>query len=89
MELYWQETKRGLNLLVKGDDGELVVVGGVRNTKRGVEALANTTGYDPNRAVKGLQSIEEGKAFVEQFEPWREFFPESMELQPKVRPIEE
>ena len=75
MKLYWKEKKKGFDLIVENDEGETFSVGGVRETKRGIEALAKTTGYDPGRAVKGLQSLEEGRTFVEQFEPWREFFP--------------
>ena len=88
MKMYWQEKKRGLDLLVEMNDGETYSVGGVRVTRRGIEALAKTNGYDPGRAVKGLDSVEEGRAFVEQFEPWRDFFPfEELELEPEVRPM--
>jgi hypothetical protein len=75
MRLYWKQKKNGLDLIVQDTDGNTFSVGGVRNTKRGIEALAKTTGYDPGRAVKGLSSIEEGKEFVENFQPWREFYP--------------
>ena len=86
MRLYWQKHKNGLDLCVDDDSGERFVVGGVRSTKRGVEAIAKTMGYDPGRAVKGLDSLEEGRSFVEQFEPWRDFFPgEILELEPNVQ----
>ena len=75
MRLYWKQKKSGLDLIVEDTDGNIFSVGGVRDTKRGIEALAKTTGYDPGRAVKGLSSIEEGKEFVENFQPWREFYP--------------
>ena len=65
----------GLDLVVENDEKDIFIVGGVRDTKRGIEALAKTTGYDPNRAIKGLSSMEEGKIFVENFQPWLEFFP--------------
>ena len=85
MKLYWKEKKKGFDLLVENDEGETFSVGGVRETKRGIEALAKTTGYDPGRAIKGLQSLEEGRTFVEQFEPWREFFPgELLELDSEI-----
>ena len=75
----------GLDLVVENDDKDIFIVGGVRETKRGIEALAKTTGYDPGRAIKGLQSLEEGRTFVEQFEPWREFFPgELLELDSEI-----
>ena len=62
----------------------------MRDTKRGIEALAKTNGYDPGRAIKGLTSIEEGRTFVEQFEPWREFFPgDVLSLEPDIVPLEQ
>ena len=85
MKLYWKEKKKGFDLIVENDEGETFSVGGVRETQRGIEALAKTTGYDPGRAIKGLQSLEEGRTFVEQFEPWREFFPgELLELDSEI-----
>ena len=87
MKLYWKEKKKGFDLIVENDEAETFSVGGVRETKRGIEALAKTTGYDPGRAIKGLQSLDEGRTFVEQFEPWREFFPgEVLELEPEIVP---
>ncbi len=75
MRLFWKQKKMGIDLVVEDDEKDQFVVGGVRETKRGIEALAKTTGYDPSRAIKGLSSVEEGKIFVENFQPWREFFP--------------
>ena len=86
MKLYWIKKRRGLDLCVEDDDGALFSVGGVRETKRGIEAMAKTSGYDPGRAVKGLSTLDEGTTFVEQFEPWRDFFPgEDLTLEPDVR----
>ena len=65
----------GLDLVVENDDKDIFIVGGVRETKRGIEAFAKTTGYDPSRAIKGLESVDQGKIFVENFQPWLEFFP--------------
>lgn len=90
MRLYWKQKKKGFDLIVENDDGDFFSVGGVRNTKRGIEALAKTTGYDPGRAIKGLGSEEEGRTFVEQFEPWREFFPGApMSIEPDIVPLEQ
>ena len=75
MRLYWRTRKKGLDLVVENDEKDIFIVRGVRETKRGIEALAKTTGYDPSRAVKGLSSVEEGKIFVENFQPWMQFFP--------------
>ena len=53
MKIYWKNKKNGLDLIVDDEQGNLFSVGGVRKTKRGIEALAKTTGYDPGRAIKG------------------------------------
>ena len=87
MKLYWQEKRKGIDLCVEDDDGNLFSVGGVRETKRGIEAIAKTSGYDPGRSVKGLSSVDEGRVFVEQFEPWRDFFPgEPLAVEAEVQP---
>lgn len=76
MKLYWRQRKRGFDLLVEDDDGDTFNVGGVRETRRGgIEAMAKTLGYDPGRSMKHLPSMDDGRLFVEQFEPWRDFFP--------------
>ena len=85
MRLYWKQNKKGIDLIVQNDQGETFSVGGVRNTKRGIEALAKTIGYDPGRAIKGLDSVADGRTFVEQFEPWREFFPgDPLSIEPDI-----
>ncbi len=62
--------------MVEDDDGSTFNVGGVRQTRRGgIEAMAKTMGYDPGRSIKNLPSMDDGRLFVEQFEPWRDFFP--------------
>ena len=86
MELYWREVKRGLNLVVLTEEEDEFVVGGVRDRKRGIQAIANTRGYDPGRASDGFASLTEAKDFVENFKPWRDFFSEPLELQEEVRP---
>ena len=89
MRLYWKQKKKGIDLIVENDEGDTFSVGGVRDTKRGIEALAKTNGYDPGRAVKGLGSMEEARTFVEQFEPWREFFPgDPLSVESDIMPIE-
>ena len=67
MKLFWKEKSKGLDLVVLDDNEDEFVVGGVRLTKRGFEAMAKAQGYDPGRAIKGLTTIEDGKSFVEQF----------------------
>ena len=89
MELYWREVRRGLNLIVRTPDGEEYRVGGVRETKRGIQAIAETRGYEPGRAANDLPSVEEAKRFVESFQPWQDFFIEPLELDPVVRVAED
>ncbi len=87
MELYWKEKNSGLDLIVLDDNDDEFIVGGIRLTKKGIEAMAKTQGYDPGRAVKGLTTVEEGKSFVEQFKPWIDFFGVDIELNPEIQSI--
>ena len=52
--------------------------------KRGIQAIAATRGYDPGRAVKGLESMDEGQEFVLGFQPWREFVPDELEVESDI-----
>lgn len=88
MELFWRETRNGFNLVVKDGDEESRV-GGVRVMKSGIQAIAETRGYEPGRAARDLPSVEEAREFVESFQPWREFFGEPLEVEPEIRPIAE
>jgi len=82
--MYWKEHPKGLDLALLMDTGEEINLGGVRSLKRGIQAIAATRGYDPGRAVKGLGSIDEGKEFVLQFQPWREFVREDLVVEPDI-----
>ena len=89
MELYWQETRKGQRLVLRsGQAGSEEEVGGVRITKKGFDAFAKTFGYEPGRADKGIESMEEAKAFVESFHPW-DLYPdgEGLSVEPDLRPI--
>ena len=69
MQLFWEKWAKGIKLILS--DGENKdEVGGVRETKHGYDAWAKTFGYDPGRAIKGLDSLEQGREFVESFQPW-------------------
>ena len=85
MELFWRETKNGFNLVVKDGDEE-TRVGGVRAMKSGIQAIAETRGYDPGRAERDLPSVEVAREFVESHQPWREFFGEPLEVEAEIRP---
>ena len=54
-------------------------IGGVRESKQGFDAFAMTFGYDPDRAQRGIASLDEAKGFVESFRPW-ELFTHDQEL---------
>ena len=62
MRVYWRKVKRGENLILSDEnDGHEEELGGFRDTKRGIDALAKTFSYDPSRSRKGFPSIEEAK----------------------------
>ena len=89
MKVFWREVRKGQRLvLTAGDMGHEEEVGGVRETKRGFDAFAKTFGYDPGRAQKGMDTMEEAKAFVESFAPW-ELYPDGQGLavDPEVKPV--
>ena len=88
MKVFWREVRRGQRLVLTAEDGgHEEEIGGVRVTKRGFDAFAKTFGYDPGRAQKGMETMEEAKAFVESFRPW-ELHPEGqgLDVDPEVRP---
>jgi hypothetical protein len=70
LKIYWQYKRKGQELVIDALNGQTATLGAVRETKRGFDAFATATGYDPGRATKGLPTMEEAKAFVESFEPW-------------------
>lgn len=88
MIAYWREVRRGQRLvLVKTESGDEEEIGGVRETKKGFDAFAKTFGYDPGRAMKGMETLEEAKKFVESFRPW-ELYEDAhvISVDEKVRP---
>ena len=88
MHLYWQETRKGQRLILSSGQAESEEeIGGVRKTKRGFDAFAKTFGYEPGRAQKGIESMDEAKEFVESFHPW-DLYPDGQGLtvEPDVRP---
>lgn len=86
LKVYWKEWKRGEKLVLENGEQE-EEVGGVRKTPRGYDAFARTFGYDPGRAQKGMDSMEEAKEFVESFHPWDLFTSESVRVEPNVVPL--
>ncbi len=45
MSVYWQDVKRGQNLMVDDAAGLVEIIGGYRENKRGIDAYARTMGY--------------------------------------------
>ncbi len=89
MKAYWQETRAGLRLLLEAGEPP-AELGGIRRTPRGYDAFARADSYDPDRARKGFQSLEEARAFVEGFRPWDIFVGGApVEVEPTVRPTPE
>ena len=87
MRVYWRKVKLGQNLILGDeDDGHEEELGGFRDTKRGIDALAKTFSYDPSRSRKGFPTIEEAKAFVESFSPWELFGAPGVTVDAEVRP---
>ena len=87
MRVYWRKVKWGQSLILSNeDDGHEEELGGFRDTKRGIDALAKTFSYDPSRSRKGFPTIEEAKAFVESFSPWELFGAQVATVDPEVRP---
>ena len=88
MRVYWQAAKQGLRLVLVGGERE-ERIGGVRETKRGFDAFATTFGYDPDRARRGIATLDEAKAFVESFRPWELFTrDEELSVEPDVKPLD-
>ena len=89
MSVYWRAVKLGQNLILSEDNGDdEKILGGYRDTKRGIDAYATTGGgYDPSRTMKDFGSIEDAKAFVEHFRPWELFGAHDVTVAPDVKPI--
>ncbi len=59
--------------MLENDTGELTKVGFILRTPRGFDAVAQTTGYAPERSKNDWPTVEEAQDFVESFRPWEEF----------------
>ena len=87
MSVYWQDVKRGQNLMVDDTAGLVEIIGGDRENKRGIDAYARTMGYEPERSRKGFDSVQEAKDFVVSFSPWEIFGVRGVEVDSEARPI--
>jgi hypothetical protein len=70
MGVFWKDVNRGQNLILSEEEGQEEIIGGYRENKRGIDAYAQTFGYDPDRSRKGFATVEDAKDYVEAFRPW-------------------
>jgi hypothetical protein len=88
MEMFWEFTRKGQKLVLRVEDKQ-EMIGGVRETKNGFDAFAKTFTMTPERAQKGLDSMEDAKGFVESFRPWELFLgPGDLQPESEVRETE-
>ena len=86
MVVYWRTVKWGQNLILFNEsDGHEEVIGGFRETKRGIDVSAKTVTYDTSRSQKGFTTIEDAKAFVESLRPWELCGAQGVTVDPEVR----
>ena len=86
MSIYWQDVKRGQNLILSEEEGQEEIIGGYRENKRSIDAYAQTFGYDPDRARKGFATIEDAKDYVEAFKPWEQHGIHDVAVDREARP---
>ena len=86
MTVFWKDVKMGQNLVLSNEEGHEEVIGGFRDTRRGIDAYAQTFGYDPGRSQKGFATIEDAKGFVESFRPWELHGVQDVTLDREARP---
>ncbi len=86
MTVYWKDMRRGQNLILNDQDGHEEVIGGFRETKRGIDAYAQTFGYDPGRSQKGFATVDDAKDFVESFRPWEQHGVQGITVDREPRP---
>ena len=87
MTVYWRDHKRGQNLILSEEEGQEQVIGGFRDTQRGIDAYAQTFSYEPGRSQKGFATIEDAKEFVESFRPWELHGATGVTVDSESRPI--
>ena len=64
MRVYWRKVKMGENLILSDEnDGHEEELGGFRDTKRGIDALAKTFSYDPSRSRERVPIYRRSQGF--------------------------
>ena len=89
MRVYWKDMRRGQNLILSEQEGQEEVIGGYRDTSRGIDAYAQTFGYDPGRSQKGFATVEDAKEFVESFRPWELHGAQDVTVEREAGPVPE
>ena len=89
MSVYWKDVRRGQNLVLSAQEGQEEVIGGYRENSRGIDAYAQTFGYDPGRSQKGFATIEDAQDFVESFKPWELHGVQGVTVEREARPVSE
>jgi len=87
MSVYWRTVRRGQNLVVEVDNDREEIIGGYRESKRGIDAYAKTFGYEPDRSKKGFETLDDAKTFVEAFRPWEIFGVQGVTVDTEVKPL--
>lgn len=87
MTVHWKDMRMGQNLVLVDQDDHEEVIGGFRETKRGIDAYAQTFGYDPGRSQKGFATVDEAKDFVESFRPWEQHGVSGVTVDREPRPV--
>ena len=89
MRVYWKDMRRGQNLILSEQEGHEEVIGGFRDTSRGIDAYAQTFGYDPGRSQKGFATVEDAKEFVESFRQWELHGAQDVTVEREAGPVPE
>ena len=89
MRVYWKDMRRGQNLIFSEEEGQEEVIGGFRETSRGIDAYAQTFGYEPGRSQKGFPSVEDAREFVESFRPWELHGAQDVTVERQAGPVSE
>ena len=89
MRVYWKDMRRGQNLILSEQEGQEEVIGGFRETSRGIDAYAQTFGYEPGRSQKGFATVEDAREFVESFRPWELHGAQDVTVERQAGPVSE
>ena len=76
-------------MILSDQEGQEEVIGGFRETKRGIDACAQTFGYDPGRSQKDFVTIEDAMNFEESFRAWELHGVQDVTVEREARPVAE